>query len=116
MSLWIELETEFVFAYREPRNEDLIGRIYAYAQWCCHAPRQKDAGHDPLTAVAVAFFEDIPEIPAAREDMPRWFTVEDVAGSKEMFSYHIGEEAFKSLLANMRNNAHRYAGHSPMQP
>ncbi len=57
MSLWIELHFAFEDAYRDPRNDDLIARIYSYADWCLSAPRREDVSHDPSTAVAVAFFE-----------------------------------------------------------
>src|SRR5690242_6827264 len=83
MALWIELRWKFKEAYRDPRNDDLIRRIYSYADWCLDAPRNDDAGQDPLTAVTVAFYEHIPTWPAAREDMPRWFSVEVVAGGKD---------------------------------
>src|SRR6267154_1190025 len=36
--LWIELMDAFRKAYETPRNEDLISRIYAYADWCCTQP------------------------------------------------------------------------------
>ena len=108
MSLWIELSLAFDNAYREPRNDDLIARIYSYADWCLAAPRNDDAGHDPSTAVAVGFYEHIPQSKAAREDMPRWFTYDEVAGSRSIFAYHIGEDGFRELLEHMRRNKRRY--------
>ena len=39
MSLWIELHLTFQNAYREPKNDELIARIYSYADWCLTAPR-----------------------------------------------------------------------------
>jgi hypothetical protein len=112
MALWIELHMKFEDAYREPRNDDLIRRIYSYAHWCLAAPRNKDAGHDPATAVMAAFYEHIPTSPAAREDMPRWFQYEEVAGCRDVFSYLIGDAAFDELLAFMKRNRHRY---TPLQ-
>jgi hypothetical protein len=108
MSLWIELTFVFERAYQEPRNDDLISRIYSYAHWCWDAEKNDDAGRDPSTAAYVAFLEDIPNIPAAREDMPRWFTFEEIAASKSLFCYAIGEVAFKDLLAHMQRNRDRY--------
>jgi hypothetical protein len=32
--LWIKLRSAFERAYEEPINEDLIARIYAFADWC----------------------------------------------------------------------------------
>lgn len=108
MALWIELRIKFEDAYREPRNEDLIARIYSYAHWCWNAPRHEDAGHDPSTAATVAFFEHIPEIPAARQDMPRWFTFDEIAANKQLFISSIGEIAFQNLLAHMQRNRDQY--------
>jgi hypothetical protein len=82
MQLWIEISFEFKKAYGKPNNEDLIRRIYAYSDWCLHAPRLDDPGRDPSTAAWICLIEDIPGIPAAREDMPRWLTIEDISGLK----------------------------------
>jgi hypothetical protein len=108
MSLWIELHLAFDNAYREPRNDGLIARIYSYADWCLSAPRSEDASHDPPTAVAVAFYEHIPQSKAAREDMPKWFSYDEVAKSRAIFSYHIGDKAFDELLAYMKKDANRF--------
>lgn len=108
MLLWIELHLAFDNAYREPANDDLIARIYSYADWCLSAPRSEDASHDPSTAVAVAFFEHIPQSKAACEDMPKWFSYDEVAKSRSIFSDHIGDKAFDELLAHMKKNAKRF--------
>ena len=60
-SLWNELRLKFDAAYRPPRNDEQIGRIYSYADWCRQAPRSDDPAHDPSTAVMVCFYEHIPE-------------------------------------------------------
>ncbi|MEI8194996.1 MAG: hypothetical protein WCI73_03710 [Phycisphaerae bacterium] len=108
MALWIELHNQFNTAYREPRNEDLISRIYAYADWCLYAPPQNDSAHDPGMAVNLAFFEHIPTNRAAREDMPRWFTYKEVAACPDIFSYFLDEQAFSDLLAYMKKHQKRY--------
>jgi hypothetical protein len=96
--LWIELRLAFCDAYQEPRNEDLIARIYHYAEWCCMQPSGTSAEDDLGSIVCVTFYEDIPTIPAALEDMPRWFSREDVVLMKDTFSYMVGEECFKRIL------------------
>jgi hypothetical protein len=116
MSLWIEFRFEFEQAYREPRNEDLIERIYSYAEWCWHAPRNEDAGKDPWTAASVAFLEHLPDIPPAREDMPRWFTFNEIAANKSLFVYAIGEISFKDLLAHMQRHHKQYSRKSTLFP
>jgi hypothetical protein len=112
MQLWIELKNEFRNAYLEPRNDDLIGRIYSFAEWSWQAPRLEDAVHDPSTGATVAFLEHIPSIPAARDDMPRWLTFDEVVANKQLFTTWGGltEIEFKELLAYMQRNRHRYIG------
>jgi hypothetical protein len=111
MSLWIELQREFEEAYGDPRNDELIARIYAYADWCLRAPRAEDADEDRATAVAIAFYEHIPQCKAARDDMPRWFTYDEIAASRSIFAYHIGEDRFRELLEHMKKNKRRYDPH-----
>jgi hypothetical protein len=109
MALWINLHLEFVRACEKvPHDESLISRIYSFADWCTHAKRGTDAGRDPLTAVNIAFFEDIPLCKPACEDMPRWVTFDEVAEAKEIFSYHIGEEQYRALLQYMSQNRDKY--------
>jgi hypothetical protein len=60
--LWIELRLAFGDAYKEPRNEDLIARIYQYAEWCGTQPRGTSAEDDLGTCVHVCFFEHIPGV------------------------------------------------------
>lgn len=109
MACWIELHLVFERAYEvEPPNESLIARIYSFADWCIQAPRSEDAGRDPLTAVTVAFFEHVPTHKLAREDMPRWFRYSEVAGSRAVFAYLIGDDEYDLLLKYMAKNQHRY--------
>src|SRR5690348_8630316 len=76
--LWFELRNAFEEAYKPPRNEDLISRIYDYANWCGSQPEGKAAEDDLGTCVCTCFYEHIPECTAALEDMPRWFSKSDV--------------------------------------
>lgn len=73
-----------------------------------HAPRRPDAANDPLTAVLVCFYEDIPAFKAARDDMPRWFTYDEVAENRSVFSYMIGALEFGELLRYMDKHRKRY--------
>jgi hypothetical protein len=109
MALWCELQPAFEKAYRAvPPDESLIMGIYSFADWCVQAPRGPDAGHDPLTAVTVGFYEHIPGFKPAREDMPRWFRYSEVANSRLVFSYWSGDEAYEALLKHMAKNRHLY--------
>lgn len=109
MALWLELHLAFEAAYQtNPRNEALIARVYAYADWCMQTPRSSDPSHDPSTAVALAFYEHIPACSPARDDMPRWFRYEEIVQDRAIFSYHIGDQDYNELLAYMAQNKHRY--------
>jgi hypothetical protein len=109
MAFWIDAQYAFKRAYeKNPWDDSLIARIYAFADWCADARRGPDAGHDPSTAVVVAFYEDIPTIPAAREDMVRWFTYAEVADSRAVFSYHLSDDEFEKLQGHLRRNKHQY--------
>jgi hypothetical protein len=111
MALWVELSVDFHRAYEQkPPNESLIARIYAYADWCVKAPRDPDAGRDPLSAVAVCFYEHIPTHKNARDDMPRWFRSEDVEFARATFSYSLEPDDFEELLKYLRVNVAQYRG------
>ncbi len=96
--LWFELTEAFRKAYKAPRNEDLISRIYAYADWCCSQPRGTTAENDLSTCVCTCFYEYIPESLEALQDMPRWFSRSDVLTMKEIFAYMVGEDGFQRIL------------------
>lgn len=97
-ALWFELTHAFEQAYKPPRNEDLIARIYDYAEWCCLQPQRTTAEDDLGSCVCVCFYEHIPECAEALEDMPRWFSRSDVLLMKDTFSYMVGESGFQRIL------------------
>lgn len=111
VSLWCEVWFAFENAYDEPRNEDLIRRIYTFASWCSGAPQDPAADHDPATAATVCFYEDIATCKAARQDMPRWFRASEIESAPELWGYHLKEAEYQKLLEHMRANAHLYARH-----
>lgn len=100
---WISLLMNFEEAYNSPRNEDLIRRIYEYSEWCLEQPRGETAEDDLFTVVVVCFYEHIPTIPEAVEDMPRWIPYETVKGSEEALSYLAGKEGYNRVLEIYRN-------------
>jgi hypothetical protein len=110
MWLWDEVYRDaFVPAYEsDPPDESLIARVYSYADWCLNARRHPDAAHDPPTAVMVCFYEWLPHFPPARDDMPRWFTYEEVAESRSVFAYMIGQQKYFELLRYMDKHRKRY--------
>jgi hypothetical protein len=107
--LWFELRDAFERAYEQaPRDESLIRRIYQYSDWCCDEPRGKTAEDDLLTCVAVCFYEHIPLHAGAREDMPRWWCAEDMAGERSVFQYNLSDEDFSELKSFLSRERHRY--------
>lgn len=108
--LWFELKEAFEDAYKDPRNEDLISRIYDYAHWCGSQPEGKTAETDLGSCVCACFYEHIPELPAALEDMPRWFSRSDVLLMKNVFSYIVGEEGFERILLAYDRTQQRHKG------
>jgi len=107
--LWFELRRAFEQAYeRFPRDEGLIKRIYQYSDWCCDQPRGRSAEDDLLTCVAVCFYEHIPEHAEAREDMPRWWRAEDLAGEQHVMQYNLSAEEFRELRNFLARESHRY--------
>ena len=90
---------EFEHAYDEPRNEDLIRRIYAYADWCSeHAKQCRRRGGRPLDLRGRLFLPTIPTRRAPRLDMPRWFSRDDIVLMKDLFSYHLNPDDYERLL------------------
>ena len=107
--LWFELQDAFEQAYEQsPRDESLIRRIYRYSDWCADQPRGQTAEDDLLTCVAVCFYEHIPQHPAAREDMPRWWRAEDLAVGPHVMQYHLSDEEFRELRSFIARESHRY--------
>jgi hypothetical protein len=109
MAFWIEALHAFEDAYdQKPPDESLISRVYDFADWCEIAPRNPDAERDPLTAVNLCFYEHIPTIPAARADMPKWFTFLEVSENRSIFSYLVGQDDYQQLLQHMQRNRRLY--------
>jgi hypothetical protein len=105
MGLWIEVNLLFNQAYEHPVNEDLIRRVYQFADWCLtHDEENVGAGEHLPTCVCVAFYEHIPICAPALADMPRWFSREDVLLMKQIFSYHTSEKDYENLLALFRSS------------
>ena len=96
--LWSNLREVFKIAYAYPYCEADIRAIYEYADWSCRQPQGETASDDLLTAVAVGFYEHIPEVEAAVKDLPRWFKLSEIITMRKILSYHIGQDGFERLL------------------
>ncbi len=97
-AFWLDVHGAFEQAYRPPQNDDMIRRVYAFADWCLQSGDGDDLSTHLPTCVALCFYEDIPTCKTARADMPRWFKREDVELMKSIFSYHLSEKEFEELL------------------
>jgi hypothetical protein len=97
--LWFELTDSFKKAYQAPKNEDLIARIYAFAEWCCSQNEGSSPDDDLGTCICACFYEEIPTCADATADMPKWFSRFEVLAMKPIFSYQVGEEGFMRILA-----------------
>ena len=95
IGLWIELFYKLTRAYDEqPSNDDLIRRIYDYADWCLNQPSTGDATTDPSSAAAVGLFESIPLNQNVSEDLHRWISVEQFEGFENLFRYLQSDEEY----------------------
>jgi hypothetical protein len=107
--LWFELREAFEAAYDAiPPDEDLIHRVYRYADWSLAQPDGADAATNLATCVAVCFFEHIPEHPKARSDMPRWWRPEDLEGERNIFGCHLSRQEFADLKQWLASEHHRF--------
>ena len=106
MGLWITLNSAFRDAYADvPFNEDLIQRIYHFAAWCLRRQHTGGINRHLPTCVIVGLYESIPTIEAARTDMPRWFTREEVLALRQTFQAHLTDAEFDDLAALFPSSA-----------
>ena len=107
--LWFELWDAFRKAHdASPRDESLIGRIYAYADWCLTASHDGSIADELATSACVGFLENLPQHSATREDMPRWISYQDFIGSEQVFRYGITEEEFVALKQHFYKHRHDF--------
>ena len=97
-SLWTEIYLKLIDAYEVvPLNEDLIGRIFDYANWCLKQPPTSDLETDVSNAVAIAFIEDLPLDKRIIEDLHRWMSIESFKGFEHLFRYHLSDEGYRQF-------------------
>lgn len=97
MALWTEIIFYFDEAYEEPRNDDFIRRVYAYAAWGLEQDVGETADEHLPTCIAICFWEHIPTYKPARNDMPRWFSFEEVIANEHWFRASLSDEEFEEL-------------------
>jgi hypothetical protein len=100
--LWLALYQAFREAYGPPPNDALIGPIYGYAKWCFTQPRLGAWKDDLTTCVCLCFYQNIPLLEAARNDLARWLTAEEFESLAEVLRFHCSPEVFEELARPFR--------------
>jgi hypothetical protein len=102
MMTWVELWTEFARAHEDPPDVALIHHVYLYAFWCISAaPRHSDAGHDPLTAAVVCFFEHLPTDPRVRARIPLHLSAEETLRVERFWHYKLNDDEHRQLMKEL---------------
>jgi hypothetical protein len=99
--LWIDLHQAFRGAYNPPRNDALIGQIYQYAKWCFDQPQGDRYQDDIKTCVCLCFYQNIPLLPPARDELGKWLAPEDFSALEFVLRFH-GDDAFEPIAAQYR--------------
>lgn len=101
-ALWFELLPRVEEAHRE-EDEDLLRRIYGYAEWCF---RQ---GGDLENAVAVAFYEHLFDERWMRPLVPRWVKPEIVTSVWPLWELRLSDGDFREVRRLLRRKGIRRA-------
>ena len=87
------------------QDEDLLQRIYKYAEWCW---TQKDKSSDTYNAVCVAFYEHLVDEEITSEAIPKWIKPEIFEDIRDVFEPRMTSDEYKALLIryNLTNQTH----------
>jgi len=93
------LEHDLRAFYRGERNEpNLAERVFDFASWC-FAPEQS---WDLRNAVAVGFYEHLPNIPEGRRDISARLPFETLTELHPLFVQMLEPEAYIALMAEIK--------------
>ena len=82
-------------AYRaEPADEQLLERIYRFAEWC----RAPDRHDDVRGAALVSFYEHLPEFGPAWRDLPRRVPAERLAELRRHLRGYLSPTAYAEAI------------------
>ena len=99
MELWGELSFAFDRAYETPWDEELIKRIYDFAEWSLDQDdEESDASEHLPMCVAISFWEYLGTNAAARADAHRWYPRDMIVENRAFFGYLIDNETFDDWI------------------
>lgn len=93
--LWVELWFLSCDAHRPPVNDAIIRGSYQFAEWTLRNTHDDDMA----TFTCCHFYEDLPEEPLVRKQMPKYLSRADVLGLSDIFKQRIGADGFLKLLS-----------------
>jgi hypothetical protein len=95
MSLWIDLQ--LLFLDHVARGEqDAERAVLRYASWCT-AEGAGNGPSDTLTAVLVAFYENLASKKAMWPHFKDWFRPDEFEALAQPFHYHLSDQEFQQL-------------------
>ncbi len=77
------------------QDEDLLQRIYKYAEWCW---AQKDKSSDTYNAVCVAFYEHLVDEEITCKAIPVWIRPEIFEDIRDIFEPRMTSDEYQSLI------------------
>lgn len=98
-SLLTSLQADLRATYAGTRVEpDLADRVFAFAAWCSEDTRHWDLQN----AVAVGFYEHIPDIPEGRRDLARHLPFAQLCDLHDLFYQMLEPAAYHALLREIQ--------------
>jgi hypothetical protein len=96
MTLWIELQLQLAYGglYQSSSSEKIIAGIFNYASWCLN----ESHNWDTKTAVVCAFYEHLPTMKDARENLPSRLSTDDFLKLKQDFKYLLSDREHEEFV------------------
>lgn len=95
MAMWIELHLQFDRAM-DAGDLSRVDRLLRFAAWCV-SELSGTLPNDTSTAVAVAFYEHLPQRREYWQHFPKWFPRSKFQDLLPVFSYHLSEKEVAEL-------------------
>ncbi len=95
MSLWMELRLRFDELMKKG-DSGPVNQILRFAAWCI-SPESGRLPNDTSTAVAVAFYEHLPQNRDYWRYFPQWFPKREFNELLAVFGYHLNQQDIYEL-------------------